>query len=178
MAAWGIPKGWRNSFKKMPLQAAIQAPFLGASAALLRRHWRHHWECILGLQPAPFSSTIPAPFRHHTSPVQAPLAAPLKVHFLVLQPVHFQAPYQPRSGTTCSTIESPFFGAATSPFKALYQCHFRRLFASARGALWECRSGAIRSGWKSPVRTYLLVMLVAGRHPWGSLCLWCRWLHG
>ncbi|KAL6324389.1 hypothetical protein AAG906_012993 [Vitis piasezkii] len=138
--------------------------------------------CFSGAVKAPletplgvhFGAATSAIFRRHTSPVQAPLAAPLKVHFLVLQPVHFQAPYQPlhflvlqpvhfqapyqpRSGTTCSTIESPFFGAATSPFKALYQRHFRRLFAPARGTLWECRSSSIRSGWKSPMRTYLLV---------------------
>ena len=137
----------------MPLQAAIQAPFLGASVALLRLHWRHH-----------FGAATSAIFRRHTSLIQAPLAVPLKVPFFVLQPVHFQASYQPRSGTTCSTIESPFFGAATSPFQALYQHRFRRLFAPAKGALWECRLGAIRSGWKSPVRTYLLVMLVVGRH--------------
>ncbi|RVW74232.1 Retrovirus-related Pol polyprotein from transposon TNT 1-94 [Vitis vinifera] len=39
---------------------------------------------------------------------------------------HFQAPYQPRSGTTCSTIESPFFGAIPAPFQDSFRADKRR----------------------------------------------------
>ena len=130
MAAWGIPKDWRNSFSfsgaiKAPLETPLGVHFGAATSAIsgaipapFRHHLQHHWKSIFW----GYNQSI---FRRHTSPVQAPHAAPLKVHFLGLQPVHFQAPYQPCSGTTCSTIESPFFGAATSPFSGTIPALFR-----------------------------------------------------
>ncbi|RVW19123.1 hypothetical protein CK203_095133 [Vitis vinifera] len=53
------------------------------------------------------------PFRHHLQAIGSA--------FLGLQPTPFQAPYQPRSGTTCSAIGSAFLGLQPAPFQAPYQ---------------------------------------------------------
>ena len=169
MVAWGDPKGWCNSFRKRHYRhstsshsGAVFGCFSSAVKAPLETPFRVHF----GAATSAISSAIPAPFRHH-------MQHHWKSIFLGLQLVHFKAPYQPRSGTTCSTIESPFFwgcnqsisGAIPVPFQASFHADKRRPLGVPfrRYSQWlEVTSEDLLAGdvdsRKAPVRLFMPLM--------------------
>ena len=79
------------------ISSTIPAPF--------RHHLQHHWKCIF--------------FRHHTNPVQAPLAAPLEVHFLGYNQRHFRCHTSLIQAPLAAPLEMHFLGCNQFHFK----CH-------------------------------------------------------
>ena len=153
--------------KKNAITGIQKTPFSGVIPALFRHHLHHHWKCIFwGCNQC------------HTSPVQAPLAPPFEVHFLRLQPAPFQAPYQPRSGTTCRAIGSAIFRAATNaisraiptPFQASFRADKRcplgapfRRYSQRLKVTNEALLAGDAGSRKAPMRLFMPLMQAA---PW------------
>ena len=200
---WRSIYSWHHSFiKKTPLQAfkrphfqasyqpysgttctTIGSAFFGAATsaipALFRHDLHHHLKCI-------FWGCNQRHFRRHTSPVQAPLVPLLEVHFFGLQPAPFQASYQPRSGTTCTTIGSTFFGAATraisgaipAPFRHHLQSHWKCHFQGCNQCHFKSHTNAVSGVFSCrqevPFGSAVQALFAtAESHQWGLACWWC-----
>ena len=74
-------------------------------------------------------------FRRHTSLVQAPLTAPLEVHFWGCNRRHFKRHTSPVQAPLAEPLEVPFFGLQPAPFQASYQ--------SLAGIAWKAIGSVI-----------------------------------
>ncbi|RVW91499.1 Retrovirus-related Pol polyprotein from transposon TNT 1-94 [Vitis vinifera] len=142
----------RSTFQQLLNMVARTTCFNGAVKAPLETPLGVHF----GAATSAISGAIPAP--HHTSPVQAPHAAPLKVHFLGLQPVHFKRHTSAVSGVIPAPFQASFHAGKRRPLGVLFRRYSQRLEVTSEDSL----AGDVGSR-KAPVRLFMPLMQAA---PW------------